>query len=75
MKNKSSFCTCTDYACPMHPVNHDKGCVPCIAKNLSQREIPSCFFKKLDLKEKPAAYHFEDFAKAVLEKQEKTGDK
>ena len=37
------FCTCPDTKCPNHPSNHDKGCTPCIAKNLAQREIPGCF--------------------------------
>lgn len=39
------FCTCTDKACPLHPTNHDKGCDPCIRKNLKAGEIPSCFFR------------------------------
>jgi len=34
------FCTCVDYECPAHPVNHDKGCTPCIAKNLAEKCIP-----------------------------------
>jgi len=69
MKNLSPFCTCTDLKCPLHPANHDKGCAPCIAKNLKQKEIPSCFFKKLNTGKKPENYYFEDFAKAVLEKE------
>ena len=40
---KVSFCTCNDYDCPFNPVNHNEGCTPCIAKNLKEREIPSCF--------------------------------
>ena len=71
MSNLSQFCTCTDTACPLHPSNHEKGCVPCIAKNLQAREIPSCFFKKLNLAKKPDSYYFEDFARAVLESNEK----
>ena len=35
----------------MHPSNHDKGCAPCIAKNLKQREIPSCFFNEVQKEE------------------------
>ncbi len=65
------FCTCTDLACPCHPSNHDKGCAPCIAKNLSQREIPSCFFKKVDSNERPPAYYFENFAEFVEKHKEK----
>lgn len=38
------FCTCTDIKCPKHPVNHNKGCDPCIASNLHQKEMPTCFF-------------------------------
>ena len=44
MEKLSGFCTCADPACPMHPVNHQKGCSPCVAKCLREREIPSCFF-------------------------------
>ena len=66
MNNLSPFCTCTDYACPMHPSNHDKGCAPCIAKNLKLREIPSCFFNMVTAGQKLESYFFEDFAKAVL---------
>ena len=40
-----AFCTCTDHACPNHPTNHDRGCTPCIAKCLSQHEIPTCFYR------------------------------
>ena len=60
----SPFCTCTDIDCPMHPSNHEKGCSPCIAKNLKKREIPSCFFNMVD-SEKRESYFFEDFADAV----------
>ena len=42
------ICTCTDKKCPAHPSNHNMGCVPCVNKNLSQGEIPSCFFKKVN---------------------------
>ena len=66
MSNLSQFCTCTDLECPCHPTNHDKGCSPCIAKNLQQGEIPSCFFKKVNPDEKHDAYFFEDFAKSVM---------
>ncbi|MFR0902257.1 MAG: DUF6485 family protein [Anaerovoracaceae bacterium] len=30
MNNISEFCTCTNFKCPLHPANHDKGCAPCI---------------------------------------------
>ncbi len=42
----ASFCTCTDFKCPLHPTNHDKGCDPCISKNLRKDEIPTCFLIK-----------------------------
>ena len=66
MKNLSPFCTCTDLACPMHPTNHEKGCAPCITKNLKLREIPSCFFHRADSDGKHESYFFEDFAEAVM---------
>ena len=44
------ICTCTDTKYPMHPSNHNMGCVPCVNKNLSQGEISSCFFKKANVK-------------------------
>ena len=47
MENLSKFCTCRDLKCPFHPTNHNKGCSLCIAKNLKEGEIPSCFFNKL----------------------------
>ena len=60
MKDAKEFCTCTDYKCPNHPVNHDKGCTFCIQKNLRQKEIPACFFhdidKNLRQKEIPACF-------------------
>ena len=68
MTNASKFCTCTDTSCPFHPTNHDKGCAPCIAKNLKYDEIPTCFFKKADPDYKGPGYTVEDFAKLVLEK-------
>ena len=59
------FCTCTDTKCPFHPTNHDKGCMPCIAKNLRDREIPSCFFKAAGGKKPTEGWHFEDFAALI----------
>ena len=64
---KLNFCTCTNYECPIHPTKHDKGCTPCIAKNLKLGEIPNCFFNKIPGAEKRTADHYEDFAQAVLE--------
>ena len=59
------FCTCTDLSCPCHPSNHDRGCTPCIAKNLKQREIPSCFFKAVNHPKPTENWHFEDFAALI----------
>ncbi len=66
MPNISPFCTCTDLNCPFHPTNHDKGCAPCIAKNLQRGEIPNCFFDKVKGSQNSTGYSFEDFANAVL---------
>ena len=68
MKNVSSFCTCKDLTCPFHPSNHDRGCAPCIAKNLKEREIPSCFFNLVETEHIGKGYKFEDFANSVLRK-------
>ncbi|MDE5681695.1 MAG: hypothetical protein K2I05_05130 [Mailhella sp.] len=65
---KNNFCTCTDLACPLNPKNHDKGCSPCIQKNLRQKEIPNCFFKLAGADGKRGSYSFEEFAKLVLSK-------
>ena len=62
----SSFCTCTDLECPLHPTKHEKGCAPCIAKNLKSREVPTCFFNLVDAEHKRKDYTFESFAKCVL---------
>ena len=45
--NTSTFCTCENTDCPLHPTRHEKGCSPCIAKNLKLREIPNCFFQQI----------------------------
>ncbi|WP_373131557.1 DUF6485 family protein [Clostridium sp. M62/1] len=31
---------------PLHPSRHEKGCAPCIAKNLKLRKIPNCFLQR-----------------------------
>ena len=66
MSNQVKFCTCTDLTCPLHPTNHDKGCTPCIADNLKDNEIPTCFFKKVEPDYKGGGWSFEDFARLVL---------
>lgn len=70
MENLSSFCTCTHLDCPLHPTKHNKGCAPCIAKNLKMGEIPDCFFNKLDSAKNRSGIKFSDFAKAVMESEE-----
>ena len=79
MAVKVPFCTCSDTACPFHPVNHDKGCAPCIAKNLREGEIPTCFFKSLGV-EKPkegpgSGWTVRDFAALVRMAEEKRDEK
>lgn len=66
MGKLSSFCTCTNLKCPLHPSKHDNGCAPCIAKNLKLGEIPNCFFNKIEGAKNRSGDSFEDFAKAVL---------
>lgn len=66
-------CTCEYTSCPNHPSNHDKGCTPCIEKNLKNREIPCCFSVRAGvMDEMRDSYHFEDFARAVIQKQSGT---
>ena len=72
MKDAKEFCTCTDYQCPCHPVNHDRGCSLCIQKNLKQKEIPSCFFHDIACEKPPPDWHYQDFARLV-EKAENIG--
>ena len=73
MTNPSKFCTCTDLSCPYHPTNHDKGCAPCVAANLKDNDIPTCFFNKMDpdYHGDSNSYTFETFAKMVLENDNK----
>lgn len=65
MKQAKDFCTCTDYACPCHPVNHDQGCSLCVLKNLTQKEVPSCFFHDIGAEKPTAGWHYGDFAALV----------
>lgn len=66
MKSSSNFCTCTKTDCHLHPTQHDKGCAPCVSKNLGSREMPSCFFNLLDGSELRSGDSFKDFAEMVL---------
>jgi len=72
MEGKDNFCSCNNFSCSLHPAKHDKGCTPCISKNLKLREIPNCFFNLVDGNESRKGDFFEDFARLVLEgKKEK----
>lgn len=62
----AKMCTCRDRDCPNHPANHDQGCTPCILKNLTRREIPSCFFNLARGTAGLDSFYFEDFARRVL---------
>lgn len=66
MPNLSEFCPCTNMACPLHPTKHDKGCSPCISKNLKLKEIPNCFFGLVDGSGKREGDSFKDFAELVV---------
>lgn len=68
----NKICTCKNKECPLHPDNHDKGCTPCISKNLKLREIPNCFFNLvMDDAGKIEDSSLEEFAKAVQKRIEK----
>ncbi|MCD8138962.1 MAG: DUF6485 family protein [Planctomycetaceae bacterium] len=63
--NSSPFCTCSKLDCRLHPTNHDKGCAPCVSKNLQTKEMPSCFFNVLEGADSRPGDTFEDFADLV----------
>lgn len=69
MNNISSFCTCKNTDCPLHPTKHDKGCTPCISKNLRLKEIPNCFFNLIENAERRTGDTFEDFSKLIFQKE------
>ncbi len=62
-------CSCTNFNCPLHPTKHDKGCTPCIAKNLRLKEVPTCFFNLVDAEHKRPDDSFHDFANCVMENE------
>lgn len=66
MTNISTFCTCEKFDCKLHPTNHDKGCAPCIAKNLKTREIPNCMFNLVRHSETRKSDSYEEFAHLIL---------
>lgn len=66
----ADFCTCLDHECKLHPVNHDAGCAPCVAKNLEAKKIPSCFFRRIEPDaSRKQDYSFEGFARFVKERR------
>lgn len=72
MENISKFCTCKKLNCPLHPTKHNKGCAPCISKNLHQREIPNCFFNLIENTEDRKGDSFEDFAEIISSNKSKS---
>lgn len=66
MEKAASPCLCTNLACPLHPTKHDKGCTPCIQKNLRLEEMPTCFFNLVEGTEGRADDSFETFADCLL---------
>lgn len=65
MENISKFCTCNNFNCPLHPTKHNKGCAPCISKNLNLREIPNCFFNLIENAEDRKGDSLQDFAEMI----------
>lgn len=70
MPNLSPFCSCKNLSCPLHPTKHDRGCAPCIAKNLKLNEMPNCFFNQVAGSENRSGDSFVDFADTVQKAQE-----
>lgn len=66
MENISKFCTCKNLDCHLHPTKHNKGCAPCISKNLRLREIPNCFFNLAENADKRTGDSFKDFAEIII---------
>lgn len=71
--SSSPFCTCKNLSCPLHPTKHDKGCTLCIAKNLKLKELPNCFFDKVDGSEDRKGDSFADFAEIVKQVKKRDG--
>ncbi len=69
MENISKFCTCDNLKCPMHPTNHDKGCSPCMEKNLRNGVIPDCFFNLIGGHEEGTGFKIKDFAETVMKRE------
>lgn len=66
---KNHFCTCPAKDCPNHPLNHEKGCDPCIQKILEIGEVPACVWMNAHAGVVGTTeYSMENFAKFYLEK-------
>lgn len=72
MNPSEGFCTCKNRNCPLHPSNHDKGCTPCISKNLKAKEVPACY---LNLADPDGTWQggdsLREFAACILENEKK----
>lgn len=70
--NRTDFCTCADRECPLHPANHDKGCTPCMKKNIRAGEVPSCLWNLVSTREERQRegcdYRIASFAEMVRRK-------
>ncbi|MCL2065441.1 MAG: DUF6485 family protein [Candidatus Cloacimonetes bacterium] len=65
------FCSCKQVECEKHPNNHDKGCDPCILKNLELGEIPTCFWINITNVIGKTDYSVENFTKFYLDHKNK----
>ena len=70
---KVPFCTCVDHECRCNPINHPHGCTPCIAKCLAEKEIPVCFYRKIDPNmDRKQDYTFKGFDRFETDHEEKS---
>ncbi|MCL1981996.1 MAG: GNAT family N-acetyltransferase, partial [Clostridiales bacterium] len=66
-KPNGEFCTCDCYECEFHPRKHNNECTACIGKNLSNHEIPNCFFSSIGNEtDAKSNYSFYKFAEKVM---------
>lgn len=72
MSQTNETCTCQNFSCTLHPRNHNKGCTPCINKNLRLREIPNCFFNLIPNADKRDGDTFHSFAELVVKNDAKS---
>lgn len=50
---------------------HNKGCTPCISKNLRLKEIPNCFFNIVENADNRMGDTLSDFAKLIMKNEQK----